>query len=152
MPRTLFFLASWCDGSLKWFSALLFLIVSFHLFRFVSFLASCSCFLLSLLLFLKKEVLFSYLCQRLTLKTIVVIVAVLPGEELLFDVSTSGARGLKPHSVRKLDFSNTIKFGSVCRAELEFILIIRIINTPACPLCMKIRVVASHFFPFKPTL
>ena len=99
MPRTLFFLASWCDGSLKWFSALLFLIVSFHLFCFVSFCASCSCFLLSLLLFLKKEVLFSYLCQRLTLKTIVVIVALLPGEELLFDISTSEARGLKPHHV-----------------------------------------------------
>ena len=127
-------------------NALLFRILSFHLFCFVSSCASCSCF------FLKKEVSFSYLCERLTLKTIVVIVAVLPGEELLFDVSTSGARGLKPHSVRKLDFSNTIKFGSVCRAELEFIRIIRIINTPACPLCMKIRVVASHFFPFKPTL
>lgn len=115
-------------------------IISFVLFRF--FL----CFLF--LSFLKKEVFFSRLCQRLTLKTVVVIVAVLPGEELLLDVSTSAARGLKPHSVRQLDFSNTIEFGSDCRAELEFKRIIRIINTRSCPLRMKIRVVAGHFFSF----
>ena len=106
-------------------------IISFVLFRFVL----CFLFLFFVVVFVdvfeKKKVFFSYLCQRLTLKTVVVIVAVLPGEELLFDVSTSGARGLKPHSVRQLDFSNAIEFGSVCRAELEFKRIIFIINTRA---------------------
>lgn len=73
-------------------------IISFVSFRFVfGFLFLF--FVVVVVFFLKKEVLFSYLCQRLTLKTIVVIVAVLPGEELLFDVSTSETRGLKPHHV-----------------------------------------------------
>lgn len=55
-------------------------IISFVLFRFV--LCFLFLFFVVVVVVLKKEVLFSYLCQRLTLKTFVVIVAVLPGEKL----------------------------------------------------------------------